>query len=157
MERLRVADEVRTGYTREAFGSRAPTSATRQKVLAAEATGPGMWLSPWDGRLHTTPTTLQIDHTVALAEAWDSGASTWTKTKRVAFANDLTKPYSLNAITGSLNQSKADKDPSDWMPPFKMTTCRYVNEWTRVKLDWGLSVDAEEKMALHNHARECDR
>lgn len=155
MERLRNGEEEPGGYVRTAFGDRAPTAAVRQAVLRAEMRSDGQWFSLWDGRIHSDPDDLDIDHTVALAEAWSSGAKYWTQEKRVAFANDLSRPYTLNAITDTLNRQKSDMDPFDWMPPLESSRCRYVREWVSVKLDWNLSADGHEKLALHNYAMEC--
>jgi hypothetical protein len=59
----------------------------------------------------------QIDHVVALKEAWDSGAWGWEAERRSAFGNDLEDVRSLRAVTGSVNQSKSAADPSNWIPP----------------------------------------
>lgn len=142
-------------YSRDQFGSRAPTAATREDLVQQEKLDDGTWQSLWD--LKTYPSAsgdyMEADHTVALAEAWRSGAWAWTDAKRVAYANDLTSPYTLNLITASLNQTKGDKDPFDWMPQYNR--CEYVKEWTSIKLAWGLTADGEEKMALHNYAETC--
>jgi hypothetical protein len=58
---------------------------------------------------------VDIDHVVPLADAWRSGANTWTTGRRQAFANDLTHPQ-LIAVTDNVNQSKGDQDPSTWQP-----------------------------------------
>lgn len=155
VDRLRVAEEETGGYQREEFGSRAPTQATRQRLLDGEQRRDGTWYSKWDGKVWSDPSRLDADHTVALAEAWSSGAMHWSYEKRVRFANDLTSPFTLNLITDTLNQQvKSDKDPFDWMPA--VNRCQYVREWVSVKLAWNLAADPEEKMALHFRAEECD-
>lgn len=155
VDRLRVAEEETGGYQREEFGDRAPTSATRKRLLDGERRKDGTWLSKWDLKVWSDPSRLDADHTVALAEAWSSGAMHWSYDKRVRYANDLTSPYTLNLITDTLNQQvKSDKDPFDYMPD--VNRCQYVREWTQVKLDWSLTADPEEKMALHFRAEECD-
>lgn len=155
VDRLRVTDEGGPDYDRSEFGDRAPTSATRKALLAAEQRADGTWYSKWDGRAWMDPSRVDADHTVALAEAWSSGAHAWSKGKRVRYANDLTSPFTLNLITDTLNQRvKSDKDPFDWMPD--TGRCQYVREWASVKLAWGLTADAEEKMALHFAAEECE-
>mgnify|MGYP000217839777 CR=1 FL=1 len=58
---------------------------------------------------------VDIDHVVALKEAWDSGAWAWSMSQRQAFANDLTDRRTLIAVTDRVNASKSDKDPSNWM------------------------------------------
>ncbi|MFF7369787.1 hypothetical protein [Streptomyces tricolor] len=59
---------------------------------------------------------VDIDHMVPLGEAWDSGASAWTDAERRAYANDLDDERSLAAVRDSINQSKADRGPTEWMP-----------------------------------------
>ncbi|GAB3949512.1 hypothetical protein GCM10028832_01700 [Streptomyces sparsus] len=101
---VRADVEVRTGYTRSAFrhrnsGDLADGCSTRNEVLLAEATTApavgagckltgGTWLSYYDNHEVTDPGALDIDHMIPLAEAWDSGASTWTAARRKAYAND---------------------------------------------------------------------
>lgn len=155
VEQLRTADEHNQGYVREEFGNRAPTAETRDQLILDEKRDDGTWLSLWDGREYNSPDGLDADHTVALAEAWGSGAWGWTEDKRIAYANDLKDPYVLNLITAALNRGpKSDNDPFDWVP--STNTCEYVKEWATVKLEWGLSADGEEKLALHNRAVDCD-
>lgn len=87
-----------------------------------------------------------------LAEAWDSGASTWTPARREAYANDQKASSSLVAVTARSNRSKADQDPAQWMPPAPEAACRYVTEWTEDKGRWGLSADQAEIDALSVYA-----
>lgn len=148
-------DQVIPKYSRAEFGNPAPTSATRAKLVAIEERVNGTWLSLWDGKSYTSASGqyMEADHTVALAEAWRSGAFAWSQEKREAYANDLNSPYTLNLITASLNQTKGDKDPFDWMPP--LNQCEYIHEWAAIKVAWGLTADGEEKMAMHNRALTC--
>lgn len=111
----------------------------------------GRWYSIFDGRTHLLATEVQIDHLVALSEAWDSGASLWTKERRLKYANDLGYSGSLSAMTTKLNGNckklcKSDKDPAEWLPA--MSRCVYAQRWVAIKYRWGLSVDSAEKQAL---------
>lgn len=90
-----------------------------------------------------------MDHTVALAEAWDSGISNGDLE---AFGDDSAK---LNLMTGNLNQSKGDQDIAEWTPPHAPSTCHYVNTYVSVKVKYGLSVDQVEKEALLDLAGQC--
>ncbi|MEU1663533.1 DUF1524 domain-containing protein [Streptomyces sparsogenes] len=92
---------------------------------------------------------------VPLAEAWDSGASTWTAAERQAYANDLDEPRALVAVTARENRQKADQDPAEWMPSAPSARCRYVTEWAVVKTRWGLSVDQVEAESLAELAAGC--
>jgi len=101
------------------------------------------------------PADLDIDHFVPLAEAWDSGARTWTTTQRRAFANDLGDSRSLVAVTDNVNQAKGDQDPATWIPSHSPARYRYAAEWLAVKIRWRLTVDTAEKNTLTNLANGC--
>jgi hypothetical protein len=167
---LTVAGEVRTGYDRDLFPHWIDVDSdgcnTRYEVLIAEATtapavgsgcslSRGRWYSYYNNASYTLPSDLDIDHVVALAEAWDSGARSWTTTRRRSYANDLGEARSLIAVKDSVNQSKSDDDPAEWMPPYSGARCRFIQEWVVVKKRWGLSVDAAEKSALTSYAGSC--
>jgi hypothetical protein len=167
---LTTATENRTGYDRDLFphwidadGDRCNT---RNEVLIAEATtkptvsascalSGGRWFSYYDGAYWTVTSDLDIDHMVALAEAWDSGARTWPTSRRQAFANDLGDARSLVAVTDNVNQSKGDQDPNEWLPPRTSVHCRYIGEWVAVKTRWRLAADQAEKDALSAVAAGC--
>lgn len=165
---LPVASENRTGYSRDLFphwiDADGDSCNTRYEVLIAEATtrpsvgsgctlSGGRWYSYYDATYWTVPSDLDIDHVVALAEAWDSGARNWTTSRRQSFANDLGDVRSLVAVTDNVNQAKGDQDPTTWMPTHER--CRYVAEWAAVKTRWRLTVDTAEKNALTSYAASC--
>lgn len=157
---ITVENEYATGYSRTLFkhwvDADGDSCDTREEVLIAESTSKaqvdaygckvveGDWWSAYDGVTTTDPSTFDIDHVVALKEAWDSGAWAWTSTRREAFANDLTDPRALIAVSASSNRSKADKDPSQWMPTRTAYACEYLANWVAVKSHWGLSMDVSE-------------
>ncbi|MGW7587744.1 HNH endonuclease family protein [Streptomyces rubiginosohelvolus] len=166
---VQVTEEDRTGYTRSSFkhwnsgDDKSDGCNTRNEVLLAEAvvaptvesgcklTG-GTWTSYYDGQEVTSAGSLDIDHMVPLAEAWDSGASTWTAARREAYANDQGADVSLVAVTARTNRQKSDQDPADWMPPSPEARCRYVGEWVSTKLRWDLTADDRELQALKVYA-----
>lgn len=167
---LAVADEDRTGYDRDAFrhwiDEDRDRCDTRKEVLIAEATvapsqgarcalSGGQWYSYYDNETWSDQADLDIDHVVALAEAWDSGASQWTTEQRRAYANDLGDDRSLVAVTDNVNQAKSDQDPATWMPTYEPAHCRFIGEWVTVKLRWGLTVDPDEQTALTMEAAAC--
>ncbi|MDP9694446.1 UNVERIFIED_ORG: hypothetical protein J2X79_002005 [Arthrobacter globiformis] len=115
----------------------------------------GKWVTTWDNRIHTSPTTVQIDHTVPVAEAWGSGARSWTQARRVAFYNDLGDGRTLSTQTSALNASKQASGPEAWLPPAKAYRCTYIAEWVAVKIRWGLRVDSAEKAQLTRWANAC--
>jgi hypothetical protein len=137
---------------------------TRYEVLIAEAivkpkvgarcylTG-GKWRSPYDGKVFTNPTGLDIDHMVPLAEAWRSGAWAWTAAQRMDFANDLDDSRSLLAVTASLNRSKGDRDVAAWLPI--KAQCNYISNWIAVKWRFDLTVDPVEGEFLQNKITDC--
>ncbi|MFM8554093.1 MAG: DUF1524 domain-containing protein [Acidimicrobiales bacterium] len=157
---ITVRNENETGYSRSMFkhwvDADGDSCDTREEVLIAESTSKaqvdafgckvvaGDWWSAYDGVTTSDPSTFDIDHVVALKEAWDSGARSWTAAQREAFANDLSDARALIAVSASSNRSKGDRDPSQWMPPRTAYTCEYLADWVAVKSHWGLSMDASE-------------
>ncbi|MEV3885839.1 HNH endonuclease family protein [Streptomyces griseoincarnatus] len=164
---LPVRTESRTGYDRDLFPhwiTISGTCNTRETILkrdgsnvvtdSACASTSGSWYSPYDGATWSAASDVDIDHVVPLAEAWDSGAGSWTTSRRQAFANDLTRPQ-LIAVTDNVNQSKGDQDPATWMPSRTAYRCTYVRAWVQVKYYYGLAVDSAEKSALQGYLNNC--
>ena len=156
-----------TGYKRERFphwSSQGDGCDTRDVVLKRDGQAvvadttcritSGTWVSPYDGRSTGDPQDLDIDHMVPLANAWRTGAATWTDEQRGLFANDLGQPQ-LIAVTASTNRSKGDQDPSQWRPPREEYWCTYARDWVAVKSYWGLSVTTDEKTALVEMLGTC--
>ncbi|KAG8761602.1 hypothetical protein FRC12_009379 [Ceratobasidium sp. 428] len=133
--------------TRETILKRDGTNVVTDSACAATS---GTWYSVYDGATWADKSDVDIDHMVPLKEAWVSGARSWTTAQRQAFANDVTRPQLL-AVTDNVNQSKGDKDPSEWMPPLSSYHCTYVRAWITVKHYYGLTVDSAEKTALTNY------
>jgi len=167
---LTVAAERRAGYDRDLFDhwidADGDGCSTRWEVLIAESRTPvsisgsctvsgGSWVSPFDGVATTNPSDLDIDHLVPLAEAWDSGAHSWSASRRRAFANDLDLDAALIAVTDNLNQQKGDDDPAEWLPPRAAYRCTYVRNWIAVKKKWELSIDPAEADALRRVLATC--
>ncbi len=164
-----VTEEDRTGDTCSKFrhwngGDDAGDGCTtRNEVLLAEAVvapsvavgcklAGGTWISYYDGQGVTRAGALDIEHMMPLADAWDSGASTWAPTRREAYANDQGADVSLVAVTARTNRQKAEQEPADWMPPSLDAQCRYGGEWVAAKLRWQLTADEREPEALKVHA-----
>lgn len=126
----------------ESLASPTFTSSTRCTVAT------GKWKSPYDGATWTKAGDVDIDHLVALKEAWESGASTWSSTDRMRYANDLDFSATLVAVTDNVNQSKSDRDPAEWLPPLTSNRCDYATKWVQVKYRWRLSVSKAEQTAL---------
>ena len=163
---ITVQNEYKTGYVRSLFKHWVDANSngcnTREEVLIAESLTKaqvdaygckvieGDWLSPYDNVTHTNPSELDIDHMIPLKEAWDSGAWNWTAAQRQSFANDLSDPRPLIAVTAGQNRSKSDRDPSNWIPPQKSHTCAYLAEWVAIKSHWKLSMDQSEFGRIKN-------
>ena len=167
---LVVAAEQGEGYDRDLFRHWIDADGdgcnTRREVLIAEAkvkptvTGDcdligGQWYSVYDQVTTNDPSDFDVDHFIPLKEAWDSGAYAWSSDKRKEFANDLGFGGSLIAVTASSNRSKSDRDPADWLPVNTGYRCKYVINWVKVKIRWGLSVDKLELASLNELAQVC--
>ena len=95
---------------------------------------------------------VQIDHIVPLALAWDLGARDWTDQLRLRFAND---PANLLAVQGQANLDKGDKEPAVWMPPNEAFWCQYAMQFVAVLRGYGLPVDAASADRLRLGAQTC--
>jgi hypothetical protein len=95
---------------------------------------------------------VQIDHVVALSNAWQTGAFKLTKIERTALAND---PLNLFAVKGRLNSQKSDGDAATWLPPLKSFRCAYVAQQIAVKAKYSLWVTAPEKSAMVGILAKC--
>ncbi|MGW4028278.1 HNH endonuclease family protein [Streptomyces sp. NPDC004838] len=161
------AEGSSSGYNRDLFphwSTQSGTCNTREVVLKRDgrdvvqnsscAATRGTWYSEYDGATWSAASDVDIDHVVALAEAWRSGASAWTTARRQSFANDLTRPQ-LIAVTDNVNQAKSDLDPAEWLPPRTGYRCVYARMWVQVKHHYALSVDPAEKNALTSVLNGC--
>ncbi|MGP5612378.1 GmrSD restriction endonuclease domain-containing protein [Brachybacterium alimentarium] len=96
---------------------------------------------------------IDIDHVVALSDAWQTGAFAWDETTRAAFAND---PLNLLAVESSLNRQKSDSDAASWLPPKKDYRCEYVGRQIAVKDKYDLWVKPAEADAMEGVLADCD-
>jgi hypothetical protein len=162
-----AADGSLTGYSRDLFPhwiSQGNYCDTREVVLKRDGTNvvtgsncaatSGSWFSPYDGATWYAASDVDIDHVVPLADAWRTGAATWTTAQRQAFANDLSDPQ-LIAVTDNVNQAKGDKSPDQWKPPSVGYWCTYAEMWVAVKYKFKLTVNSAEKTALSSMLSRC--
>jgi hypothetical protein len=126
---------------------------TKVKVSGCNVVA-GTWRSVYDDKSLDSPTEVDIDHVVPLANAWRSGAAVWTTDEREEFANDIERPQ-LIAVSATSNRSKGDQDPSQWKPPTSSTWCEYAEDWIEVKSYWKLTVTTAEKTALTDMLEKC--
>jgi len=95
---------------------------------------------------------VQIDHVVALGNAWQTGAQQLSPTQRESLAND---PLNLLAVDGPANQEKSDGDAATWLPPAKKFRCQYVARQISVKAAYRLWVTPAERAAMERVLRLC--
>ena len=95
---------------------------------------------------------VQIDHVVALSNAWQTGAFKLSADQRKALSND---PLNLFAVKGRLNSQKGDGDAATWLPPLKSFRCSYVAQQIAVKAKYSLWVTAPEKAAIVSILAKC--
>jgi hypothetical protein len=166
LQTVRVENEYQVGYDRALFehwrdidgdGCDSRDQVLKRDSISLPQVDPvncnviaGDWVSPYDGAKWTNPSDIDIDHVIALKEAWDSGAWAWSAAQRKAFANDTSDSRTLLAVTDSVNQSKSDKDPSNCLPPLQSYTCTYLGNWIAVKVRWSLSMDSSEFGRIKN-------
>jgi Protein of unknown function (DUF1524) len=161
------AEGSMTGYSRDLFPhwiTQSGTCDTRETVLKRDgvdvvtssscAATSGSWYSVYDGTWNYAASDVDIDHVVALAEAWTSGASSWTTARRQQFANSLGDGQ-LIAVTDNVNSSKSDKDAAEWQPPRVEYRCMFAKHVVHVKYSWGLSMDSAEKSAVSTMLATC--
>ena len=128
-------------------------SGTRDCVVLS-----GILVDPYSGekisfeRGQKSSMDVQIDHVVALSNAWQTGAFKLSYDKRLAFAND---PMNLLAVKGQLNSQKGDGDAATWLPPRKDIRCAYVAQQIVVKAKYGLWVTPPEKAAMQSLLAKC--
>ncbi|RYZ25979.1 MAG: HNH endonuclease, partial [Propionibacteriaceae bacterium] len=166
----------KTGYSREQFGDGWVDTDrngcdSRNDVLARDLSGEtfkpgtrdcvvatGTLADPYSGKAivftrgQDTSSAVQIDHVVALSDAWQKGAQQWDAAKRVAFAND---GLELLAVDGPLNGQKSDGDAATWLPPNRGYRCTYVARQVGLKATWGLWVTAAERDAIAGVLAAC--
>ena len=170
IEKLEVKGRApKTGYSRSAFGPQWSDvdrngCDTRNDILKRDLTSivfrektrncvveRGQLQDPFSGQVidfqrgEKTSALVQIDHVVALSNAWQTGISQMSQKVRTNFAND---PLNLMAVKGSLNSQKGDGDAATWLPPNKSFRCAYVTRQLQVKVKYGLWLTKPEKEAM---------
>ena len=103
-------------------------------------------------RGEATSPLVQIDHVVALFDAWQTGAQTLSQEQRIQLAND---PLNLVAVDGATNQAKGAGDAATWLPPNTGHRCVYVSRQIAVKAKYGLWVTPAERDALQGLLAAC--
>lgn len=171
---LRIRPEShQTTYRREAFGQRWKDvdrngCGQRDDILTRDLKNvqkrgrcvvvAGLLVDPYTGEqvrfAKADANAVQIDHRVALAEAWRSGAWMWTTAQREGFAND---GLNLAASKGSVNQGKGDDDAARWLPVGPSRQCAFARDVVAVKSKYQLGVDPAEATALRRALALCPK
>ena len=166
----------KTGYSRAQFGDGWPNTDgcdTRNRILARDLSNAtyvptlelvvckvasGTLNDPYTGKIiqfvrgELTSDDVQIDHVIALSDAWQKGAQLLTPEERVKLAND---PLELLAVDGAANQQKSDGDAATWLPPNKSYRCSYVARQIAVKKKYKLWVTRSEYDTMANVLNTC--
>ena len=164
----------KTGYRREEFGQRwrdidRNGCDTRNDILNRDLTNKtwrentrgcvvlsGILAEPYSGETRyfdkSQASAIQIDHVVALSDAWQKGAQALSAEQRETLAND---PLNLLAVDGRLNQQKSDGDAATWLPPNRSFRCTYVSRQIAVKAKYQLWVTPAERDAMARVLNVC--
>jgi len=161
----------KTDYSRDQFGGGWLSSQgcdTRNIILHRDLTEvqvdescnvvSGILNDPYTGKVIQftrgagTSDDVQIDHVVALSDAWQKGAQQLTPQQRITLAND---PLELLAVDGPSNQQKSDGDAATWLPPNKPFRCQYVARQIAVKHKYSLWVTQAEHDVMNNILDSC--
>ena len=166
----------KTGYSRDQFGQAWADvdrngCDTRNDILTRDLTSTtykpgtrnclvltGTLNDPYSGRQipftrgEATSSAIQIDHVVALSDAWQTGAQQLDTVRRTTLAND---PLNLLAVDGPLNTQKSDSDAASWLPPNKSFRCTYVARQVAVKSAYALWVTQAEHDAITTVLQSC--
>ncbi|WP_221339844.1 GmrSD restriction endonuclease domain-containing protein [Bifidobacterium vespertilionis] len=175
LAQLTVSDYLAPGYEREEFGKTwvdvdGNNCGTRDDILARDLTNitkkddcrvaTGTLNDPYTGTVIDfvrgtdggNDGGVQIDHVVALSNAWKSGANGWTRDQRIAYAND---PYVLLAVDDQANQDKSDSAADKWLPSNAAYRCDYVARQIGIKSKYKLTVTNTERDAMNLVLATC--
>ena len=162
----------KTGYKRSQFGdgwAKAGGCDTRNAILRRDLANivlgddnckvqAGALSDPYTGqriafkRGANSSGAVQIDHVVALSNAWQTGAQQLSSEQRISLAND---PLELLAVDGPANQQKGDGDAATWLPSNKPFRCQYIARQIAVKKKYSLWVTPPERTAMERILASC--
>lgn len=130
---------------------------TRQEILISRSLVPvhtdrrgcrvieGKWEDYYFPEIHTSSTSVDIDHLIPLKHASDIGADVWTKDEKEKFAND---PENLVITNKKYNRKKGAKTIAEWLPVHQNYACSYIKDWIRLKKKYQLHLTDPEKNAI---------
>lgn len=114
----------------------------------------GNWFDPYTNQTYNDADDIQIDHVVALKNAYMTGGHTWNKARRCLYANYLGNNFHLMPVNGPENMKKSDKSPLEYVPPNKAYTCEYLRNWLQIKYIWDLRMTPREVNAIEQEITE---
>ena len=173
LEKLEIREHQATdSYQRSEFGSgwaAWQSCDTRQKILARDLKNlqysednctvlSGVLDDPYTGKIINftrgsgTSSAVQIDHVVALSNAWRTGAASWERSARISFAND---DLELIAVDGAANNAKSSGDAAEWLPSNTAFRCQYIARQIAVKVKYLLWVTLAEYQAMRDVLSSC--
>lgn len=172
LEKLEIKGRApKTGYTRKQFGNgwgKINGCSVREVILARDLSEgkvdekcrvvSGVLNDVYTGRTiqyqrgEKTSSKVQIDHVVALSDAWQKGAQQLPAEERQKLAND---PLNLLAVDGPANQAKGDGDAATWLPSNKSFRCQYIARQVAVKRKYHLWITEAEKKAMAGILEKC--
>lgn len=161
----------KTGYARSEFGdgwAKVNGCTTREIILYRDlintkledecSVTEGLLRDPYTGEdivfSKQRSSEVQIDHVIALSDAWQKGAQLLTKQERIQLAND---PIELLAVSGKENQAKSDADAATWLPKNKTFRCQYVARQISIKVKYRLWVTSAERDAMAQVLSSCPK
>lgn len=118
----------------------------------------GTWNDPYTAAQLVSANDIQIDHVVALKNAYMTGAHEWNQAKRCLYANYMGNKFHLLSVDGPQNLKKSDLSPAGYTPPNKKFVCEFIKDWLNIKLIWSLRVTPTENDAIQSIAvdNNCD-
>ncbi|MGH7218052.1 MAG: HNH endonuclease family protein [Candidatus Microsaccharimonas sp.] len=170
LEKITVKGRApKTGYERSQFGngwSVVNGCSTRNIILYRDLENTvvdekcvvvsGVLQDPYSGKqinfTKENSSDVQIDHVIALSDAWQKGAQLLTREQRVQLAND---PLELLAVAGADNQAKSDGDAATWLPKNKAFRCEYIARQIAIKIKYSLWVTRAEKDVMSGVLKTC--
>lgn len=136
---------------------------TRARVLGRDSETPvqfaqnnrcrvefGTWNDPYTRTQFQKAADVDIDHVVALKNAYESGAFNWQRPFRCIYTNFLGYKNQLLAVSARENQIKSDKGPERWMPPNAQFACQHLQNWLAIKFIWRLNLSELEAKAIRH-------
>lgn len=113
----------------------------------------GQWYDPYTNKTYNDADDIQIDHVVALKNAYMTGGHAWDAKKKCLYTNYLGNNFHLLSVNGPENMKKSDKSPFEYVPPNRAYVCEYLRNWLEIKYIWNLKMTPREVAAIQNEMK----